>query len=68
MAEHALKKAEEAREGLDKAFGAVEYIHRVHRYFDLSLEDALPVGSVSMSSVLASISLLCYIPGFLQFA
>ena len=49
-------------------FGAIEYMHKVHRYFGLSLEDALPIGSVSMSSVPASISLLCYIMGYVQFA
>ena len=67
-AKQATKKAEEVREGLDEAFGAVEYIHRVHRYFSLSLEDALLIGSVSMSSISASISLLYYIPGYVQFA
>ena len=51
---------EEAQEDVVEAFGAVEYIHKMHRYFGLSLEDALPIGSVSMSSVLATISLLCY--------
>ena len=46
----------------------VEDIHMVHRYFGQSLEDALPVQSISMSSVPASISLLCYIPGYVQIA
>lgn len=36
---------------------------RIHRYFGLSLEDPLPIGSVSMSSsVPGSISLLYYLP------
>ena len=59
---------EEAWKGLDEAFGAVKFIHRVHRYFGLSLEDALPIGSVCMSSIPTSISLLCYILSYLQFS
>ena len=59
---------EEAREGLDEAFEAIEYIHRMHKYFGLSFEDSVPVKSVNMSSVPTSISLLCYILGYVQFA
>ena len=62
-----MEEAEEAREGLDEAFGEVKYIHRVHMYFGLSLPDALLVGSVSLSNILASISLLCNILDFVQF-
>jgi hypothetical protein len=51
---------EEAEEAPDEVFKAVEYNHREHRYFGLSLEDLLPIGSVRMSSVPGSISHLCY--------
>ena len=46
----------------------VEYIHKVHRYFGLTFEDALSVGSVNISNVPNSMSLLCYILGYVQFA
>ena len=58
----------ETTEGLEEAFGAVEYIHREHMYFDLSLENALSIGSVNMSSIRASISLLYYVLGYVEFA
>ena len=47
---------EEAEEAQNKGFSTVEYIHREHRYFLLSLEDLLSIGSVSMSGVPCSIS------------
>ena len=52
----------------EEAFGAVEDIHMVHRYFGQSLKDALPALLVSMSTVPASICLLCYISGYEQIA
>ena len=59
---------EEALEELDEAFEVVKYIHMGHRYFGLFFKDALPIASLSMSSIPTSIFLLCYIRGYVQFA
>ena len=53
---------------MDEAFEIVEYIHREYMYFGLSLEDDLPIGSISMSTISMSISLLYYIPHYVEFA